>query len=130
MSYRLKYTLAVWKPPALSPWTEPLWAFHRGEEDAQRRKGGRIKQRSCTLSSLTPLSCMTSPSPVSRNEDYLSIQANTPLFQSNFHESPIPCESSSLTLSSQELGKHWEARQKRQSAALPQNTGLEAASGQ
>lgn len=73
---------------------------------------------------------MTSPSPVSRSEDCLSIQANTPLFQSNFHESPIPCESSSLTLSRQELGKHWGARHKRQSAALPQNTGLEAASGQ
>lgn len=107
MSYTIKaHTLAVWEPPPLSPWLEPLWAFHRGEEYAQRRKGERIKQRLCTLSSLTPLSCMTSPSPVSRSEDCLSIHANIPIFQSNFHESPIPCESGSLTLSNQELDKH------------------------
>lgn len=57
-------------------------------------------------------SCMTSTSPVSRSEDCLSIQANTILFQSNFQESSIPCESSSLTLPDQELGKHWEGRHK------------------
>lgn len=73
---------------------------------------------------------MTSPSPVSRSEDCLCIQANTLLFPSNFHGSSIPCESSSLTLPTQELGKHWEGRHKCQPAALPQNTGLEAASGQ
>lgn len=106
MSYTIKAHTCGLGSSTIVPWLEPLGALHRGEEHAQRKKGERIKQRSCTLSPLTPLACMTSPSPVSRSKDCLSIQTNTPLFQSNFHESPIPCESSSPTLPNPEPGKH------------------------